>query len=138
RLPAEELRKELTARGGGGEAKVMKRDLRKALPRDHLAAVDRLVTIVDGEAQFVSNPPVLVPVEGLLDDDQRARYVEVIQSFLTQYRESLPPHIRGLMERYRFSHIARKVVGVGSVGTRCWAVLMTGRDASDPLILQLK
>jgi uncharacterized protein (DUF2252 family) len=138
RLPAEDLRKELTARGGVGEAKVMKRDLRKALHRDHLAAFDRLVTIVDGEAQFVSNPPVLVPVEGLLDDEQRARYVEVIQSFLHQYRESLPPHIRGLMERYRFSHIARKVVGVGSVGTRCWAVLMTGRDESDPLILQLK
>lgn len=138
RLPAEELRKKLTARGGVHEEKELKRDLRKALHRDHLGAFDRLVTIVDGEARFVSNPPVLVPVEELLDDAQRARYVEVIQSFLHQYRESLPPHIRELVERYRFSHIARKVVGVGSVGTRCWAVLMTGRDESDPLILQLK
>jgi uncharacterized protein (DUF2252 family) len=87
---------------------------------------------------FVNQPPLLVPVEELLDEEQRARYVEVVRSFLTQYRESLTPHVRALVERYRFAHLARKVVGVGSVGTRAWAVLLLGRDHTDPLILQLK
>ena len=103
-----------------------------------MRAFDKLLHAVDGEMRFVSEPPLLVPVEDVLDGEQRERYVEVIQEFLRQYRESLPPHIRALVERYRFMHIARKVVGVGSVGTRAWVVLFNGRDASDPLLLQLK
>jgi hypothetical protein len=116
----------------------MKHQIHKALHRDHLRAFRRLIHLVDGRPRFVSDPPLLVPAEELLDADQRGRYVEVVRSFLTQYRESLTPHLRALMERYRFAHIARKVVGVGSVGTQSWAVLMVGRDESDPLILQLK
>jgi uncharacterized protein (DUF2252 family) len=138
RLPAEKLRERLAAEADRGASKEVERQVRKALHRDHLAAFDRLVREVDGEIRFVSEPPLLVPVEELLDDEQRTRYVEVIRSFLTQYRESLPPHTRALLERYRFAHIARKVVGVGSVGTRAWAVLMVGRDGSDPMFLQLK
>jgi len=138
RLPADALHAKLSASADAQTGKEVKRQLRKALHRDHLRAFDRLIRTVDGEIRFVSEPPLLVPVEELLDDEQRTRYVEVIRSFLTQYRESLAPHLRALVERYRFTHIARKVVGVGSVGTRAWAVLLIGRDASDPLILQLK
>jgi uncharacterized protein (DUF2252 family) len=137
RLPAHELQEKLAA-GAGGAGKEVKRQANKALHRDHLRAFDRLIQIQDGGARFQSAPPLLVPIEDLLDDEQRTRYVEVIRSFLTQYRESLMPHLRSLVERYRFMHIARKVVGVGSVGTRAWVVLMIGRDAEDPLILQLK
>jgi uncharacterized protein (DUF2252 family) len=138
RLPAEQLQQRLTEHVDPKSAKEIKREMRRALHRDHLRAFDRLITSVDGSAAFVSRPPLLVPVEELLDDEQRERYVEVVRSFLTQYRESLSPHIRALAERYRFAHIARKVVGVGSVGTRAWAVLLLGRDHADPLILQLK
>jgi uncharacterized protein (DUF2252 family) len=138
RMPVDELHAKLEASAGRSAGKEVRRQVNKALRKDHLRAFDRLIEVVDGEARFRSEPPLLVPVEDLLDDEQRARYVEVIRSFLTQYRESLHPHMRALAERYRFRHIARKVVGVGSVGTRAWAVLMIGRDADDPLILQLK
>ncbi|HEY7478682.1 MAG TPA: DUF2252 domain-containing protein [Actinomycetota bacterium] len=138
RFPAEDLRAELTASADARSAKEVERELKKALHRDHLRAFDRLITVVDGTPMFVNQPPLLVPVEELLDEEQRARYVEVVRSFLTQYRESLTPHVRALVERYRFAHLARKVVGVGSVGTRAWAVLLLGRDHTDPLILQLK
>jgi uncharacterized protein (DUF2252 family) len=137
-LPAKELQARLSANADPQSGKEVKREVRKALHRDHLRAFDRLIETVDGEVRFVHEPPLLVPVEELLDDEQRTRYVEVIQSFLSQYRESLPPHTRALAERYRFKHIARKVVGVGSVGTRAWVVLLMGRDSTDPLVLQLK
>jgi uncharacterized protein (DUF2252 family) len=138
RLPAVALAEKLDSEADRETSKEVKREVRKALQRDHLRAFDRMVREVDGELRFNTEPPILVPVEELLDDEQRTRYVEVIRSFLTQYRESLMPHTRALVERYRFTHIARKIVGVGSVGTRCWAVLLMGRDSSDPLILQLK
>ena len=138
RLPAEQLHARLSAHADPETAKEVERGLRKALHRDHLRAFDRLITTEGGRAAFIHEPPLLVPVEELLDADQRTRYVEVVQSFLTQYREGLPPHTRALAERYRFAHMARKVVGVGSVGTRAWAVLLLGRDHGDPLILRLK
>ena len=138
RLPARDLRAKLKATADARAGKEVKRQVHRSLRRDHLRAFDRLLCQVDGEVRFVSEPPLLVPVEELLDHEQRERYVEVIREFLTQYRASLTPHIRALVERYRFVHIARKVVGVGSVGTRAWVVLSTGRDAADPLILQLK
>jgi uncharacterized protein (DUF2252 family) len=139
RLPALELQARLAEhRRTRRAAKEVHGEVRKALRRDHLRAFDRLLETVDGEIRFVSDPPILVPVEELLDERQRARYVEVVQAFLRQYRESLAPHVRGLVEGYRFVHIARKVVGVGSVGTRAWVVLMMGPSARDPLLLQLK
>ena len=137
RLPSQALQERLAA-AAKGDAKEVDRKVRKALHKDHLHAFERLIDCKEGEGCFLSQPPLLVPVEELLDDEQRERYVEVIQDFLRQYRDCLTPHTRTMIERYRFMHIARKVVGVGSVGTRCWVILMLGRDQSDPLILQLK
>jgi uncharacterized protein (DUF2252 family) len=116
----------------------VKKSIDKALRHDHLTAFDKLIECQDGDVRFTSNPPLLVPVEELLDGGQRGRYVEVITGFLQQYRQSLSPHLRAMVESYRFVHMARKVVGVGSVGTRAWVVLFEGRDAGDPLLLQLK
>jgi uncharacterized protein (DUF2252 family) len=137
RLPSKALQQRLSA-AAKGAGKEVDRKVRKALHKDHLHAFDRLIACEDGEGCFISQPPLIVPVEELLDDEQRARYVEVIQEFLRQYRRCLMPHTRTMIERYRFMHIARKVVGVGSVGTRCWVILMLGHDQSDPLLLQLK
>lgn len=103
-----------------------------------MKAFSRLIDNTDGVAQFIADPPVLVPIGDLMDGEQRDRYVEVVQEFLTQYRASLAPDRRMLLESYRYLDMARKVVGVGSVGTRAWVVLFTGRDGADPLLLQLK
>ena len=116
----------------------MKRDVRKALRRDHLHAFDHHVRIVQGRPRFVSKPPLLVPVDELLDGPQRDQYVKMVRDFLRRYRDSLPPDRRLLLETFHFVDMARKVVGVGSVGTEAWVALMMGRDAADPLLLQLK
>ena len=126
---------ELADRRSSAEAK---KRIRQALQRDHLRAFDRLVERDGDVLRFISNPPLLTPVEDLLDGDQSKRYVEVIQEFLRQYRGSLSTDRQYLVSSYRFVHMARKVVGVGSVGTRAWVVLFVGRDSGDPLLLQLK
>jgi uncharacterized protein (DUF2252 family) len=137
-LSADELRERLTALGGRKAGKEVDKRVAKALERDHLHAFGRHLAEVEGSPRFVSNPPVLVPADELLDGEQRERYVDVVQDFLHQYRESLRHDRRELIESYRFVQMARKVVGVGSVGTRAWVVLLVGRDADDPLLLQLK
>lgn len=137
-LSVDDLRARLGELGGRKAGHEVDRRATKALQRDHLHAFDRHLTTVDGRPRFVSDPPLLVPADELLEGESRERYVEVVRDFLTQYRTSLRPDRRALLESYRFVQLARKVVGVGSVGTRAWVVLMMGRDADDPLLLQLK
>jgi len=138
RMSAKDLRRRLSTLADRTSAKEAQKRLDKALRRDHLRAFERHLVVTDDQPRFVSNPPVLEPADELLVGEQRERYVEVVQEFLRKYRASLAPDRRVLMEGYRFVSIARKVVGVGSVGTRAWVVLMQGRDAGDPLLLQLK
>ena len=138
RLSGTELRERLAKEGGRKTAGQVAKQLRKAAGRDHLHAFDRHLQVVDGQPRFRSNPPLVVPVGELLTGMERDRYVETVRSFLRQYRASLPPERRTLLESYRYIDMAHKVVGVGSVGTRCWIVLMMGRDSADPLLLQLK
>lgn len=138
RLPGQALEERLEQLSDKVSTKEVRRRVRRALVRDHLKAFERLIRDEEGLPQFVADPPVLVPVRDLLDGDQRERYVEVVQEFLAQYRSGLAPDRRVLLESYRFVDMARKVVGVGSVGTRAWVVLFMGRDAGDPLLLQLK
>ena len=113
-------------------------DVRKGLRRNHLTAFSKLIDESDGEPRFARRPPLLVPIDDLLDDRSRRRYVKVIREFLHQYRSSLSSQHQHLLDGYRYVHLARKVVGVGSVGTRSMVVLMMGLDESDPLLLQLK
>jgi uncharacterized protein (DUF2252 family) len=138
RLPGPALRDRLEELSDKTSVKEVRKRLKRALERDHLKAFSRLVEHRDGVARFIADPPLLVPIGDLLDGEQRDRYVEVVQAFLTQYRASLTPDRRTLLESYRYLDMARKVVGVGSVGTRAWVVLFTGRDGHDPLLLQLK
>ena len=116
----------------------IERDVAKGLTRGHLSAFDKLVERSGTDLRFRSDPPLLVPAVELLDEAARRRYVAVIREFLAQYRASLATDRRQLLDGYRFVEMARKVVGVGSVGTRAWVVLMIGRDEDDPLLLQLK
>lgn len=137
-LSVDELRHRLGELGSRKAGQEVERRTAKALERDHLHAFGRHLATVDGRPRFVSDPPLLVPADELLEGTPRDRYVEVVRDFLTQYRMSLRPDRRVLLESYRFVQLARKVVGVGSVGTRAWVVLLMGRDADDPLLLQLK
>ena len=95
-----------------------------------------LTELVDGEPRFVSKPPLIVPVETLLEGHPNR--VEHLRDIYRRYRQSLAPERRRLLESFRYAHLARKVVGVGSVGMRSWILLLLGRDNEDALILQLK
>jgi uncharacterized protein (DUF2252 family) len=122
-------------------AKAMKearKNVKKAGKKNSLRAFDRLVRVVDGEPRIISDPPLLVPARELVSEDQAQELEERMLELLGRYRESLTGDRRHLLDSYRFVEMARKVVGVGSVGTRAWVVLMMGRDGQDPLFLQAK
>lgn len=124
---------------GAKAVKRVERGVAKARAKDSLRALNRLTHRVDGELRIVSRPPLLVPVEELIPDEETERRVEgEIRTVLDRYAESLKGDRRRLLRCYRFRHMAHKVVGVGSVGTRAWIVLLTGRDDEDPLFLQAK
>jgi uncharacterized protein (DUF2252 family) len=120
------------------ELKVADKNIKKAEKKNSLKAFDRLVREVDGEPRFISDPPLLVPARELLSEEREQDYEEAMREVLRSYRESLQGDRRHLLDSYSFVEMARKVVGVGSVGTRCWVVLMMGRDGEDPLFLQPK
>jgi uncharacterized protein (DUF2252 family) len=110
----------------------------KAMGRDHLRTVATLTQVVDGVRRIISDPPLLVPVAELAPGVARDELEESMENLLWDYADSLAPGHRELARSYSFVDMARKVVGVGSVGTRCWVVLMRGRDDGDPLLLQVK
>ncbi len=110
----------------------------KARTKDSMQAFEKLTHVVDGERRIISTPPLIVPVEELFAEEVVKPLYESFHSLVRTYRRSLLGDRRHLLESFRFSHIARKVVGVGSVGTRAWILLMLGRDDQDPLFLQAK
>jgi uncharacterized protein (DUF2252 family) len=119
-------------------ARQVDRDLSSAGRKDSTRAFSRLTHVVDGKPRFVSAPPLLVPVDELLTGAELERSEAAIASALDSYRSSLPQDRQVLLDFYHYQDMARKVVGVGSVGTRAWVLLFLGRDAADPLVLQSK
>jgi len=110
----------------------------KAETKDSMKAFAKLTEVVDGERRIVSDAPLLVPARELMGDVDPATLEAWLHEQLRIYRHSLEPDRRHLLEGYRMVDLARKVVGVGSVGTRCWILLMLGKDDADPLFLQVK
>jgi uncharacterized protein (DUF2252 family) len=108
----------------------------KLRTRDSTQAVAKLTTMVGGEREIVSNPPLIVPLEELADPETGTSY-DMLRSLVSDYARTLPPDRRHLLGRFRLTRVARKVVGVGSVGTQAWIVLMEAED-DDPLLLQAK
>jgi uncharacterized protein (DUF2252 family) len=106
----------------------------KVRTRDSMQAVAKLTKVVDGQREIVSDPPLIVPVEDLAPD---ASY-DMLRSLVSDYMRTLPPDRQHLLGRFRLTRVARKVVGVGSVGTQAWIVLMEAEDDLDPLLLQAK
>jgi uncharacterized protein (DUF2252 family) len=103
-----------------------------------LRAVKKLTERVGGELRFRQVPPLLVPLRDLVDPEDVRHDSDIVQAALDAYAVSLEEDRRYLFENYRFVDMARKVVGVGSVGTRAWVLLFTGRNGQDPLVLQMK
>jgi uncharacterized protein (DUF2252 family) len=116
----------------------VRRGVAKAQAKDSTRALEKLTHVVDGELRILADPPLIVPAEELMAADETRDLEEVLLQMLDSYRASLPRDRQHLLDGYRFRHLARKVVGVGSVGTRAWIVLLTGADDSDPLFLQAK
>ncbi|MEU1310886.1 DUF2252 domain-containing protein [Streptomyces cinnamoneus] len=112
--------------------------LETARTRDHLQAFEKLTTVVDGTRRITSDPPLIVPLEELLADVGHAELEGRLRLLVERYGHTLAADRRHLLDQFRMVGAARKVVGVGSVGTRCWVVLMLGRDEDDPLLLQAK
>ena len=110
----------------------------KARAKDSLRALGKLTERVDGELRIVSRPPLVVPIEELLPADEKIDVEAMLKGVLEDYAATLKGDRRRLLETYTLRHVAHKVVGVGSVGTRAWIMLLTGRDDEDPLFLQAK
>jgi uncharacterized protein (DUF2252 family) len=138
RVSVTELRRLLADDIDAKAGKRFDKAIAKAMGRDHLRSVATLTDVVDGVRRIRSDPPLLVPVAELAPDVTRDELEESMENLLWDYADSLAPGHRELARSYSFVDMARKVVGVGSVGTRCWVVLMRGRDDGDPLLLQVK
>jgi uncharacterized protein (DUF2252 family) len=111
----------------------------KARTRDSMEEVAKLTRMVDGRPRILSDPPVLVPIDELTPSETDREGLEAfLTDMIARYRRTLETDRRYLLQQYEFCDMARKVVGVGSVGTRCWIVLMLGRHDGDPLFLQVK
>ncbi|WP_411104837.1 DUF2252 domain-containing protein [Streptomyces sp. cmx-4-9] len=110
----------------------------KARGRDTLQAFGKLTELVDGQRMIRADPPLLVPIADLMPDVERGELEERLRRLVAHYGQTLSSDRRALLEDYRLADMARKVVGVGSVGTRCWILLLLGRDGRDPLFLQAK
>jgi hypothetical protein len=110
----------------------------KARSRDSMSAVSKLCQQVDGTMRIIDQSPLIVPIDVLLPGDDRAAVLDELHKLMRAFRNSLELDRRVLLEQFDLTDFARKVVGVGSVGTRAWIALMLGGDGGDPLLLQMK
>jgi uncharacterized protein (DUF2252 family) len=121
------------------QRKAVDKDLVKARTRDSMQEVAKLCQQEDGRLRIAADPPLVVPVDELVPEQANRKALQSqLADLVASYRRTLETDRRYLLEQFEFADMARKVVGVGSVGTRCWIVLMLGRDQADPLFLQVK
>jgi uncharacterized protein (DUF2252 family) len=137
-VDADELLNEVKPEMAPGEYKQLTRDLARARSRDSAHVFSKLTKSVDGEPRFVSEPPVTVPVFDLYPKVEAEQIQRSVLGVLSGYRSTLPNERQHLLDGYRFVELARRVVGVGSVGIGAWILLFLGRDDADPLVLQAK
>jgi uncharacterized protein (DUF2252 family) len=110
----------------------------KARTKDSLQAQSKLTEVVNGRRRIISDPPLIVPLAELAEEQQPDAVFESLRQLVRSYRRTLQTDRRHLVEEFELVDVARKVVGVGSVGTRAWILLFEGRDSNDPLFLQAK
>lgn len=135
----EQLKARFAGQLHGARGKKLDHTVAKAYTRDNLGALGRFAGTRHGEPRIIGEPPLIVGIDELVEEGtDPASLKQQLRGVLSAYRDSLEPERRTLLDRYRFVDLARKVVGVGSVGTRSWMVLMLGDDEHDALFLQAK
>ena len=137
-LDTEEAVKQIGKTLGKEREARAKATLKKARTRNSLQALTKLTTVVDGRTRILSQPPLLVPIDELWGPEFAATAFATLQDLVRSYRRTLASDRRHLLEQFKLVEVARKVVGVGSVGTRAWILLFEGIDGKDPLFLQAK
>ena len=130
----ERWRKDVTAQA----VRTFERNVAKARGKDSLRALAKLCHDVNGGPRIISDPPLIVPLDELLSGADHAQLDAAVRRIIRDYQRSVPRDRRQLLDGYECVDVARKVVGVGSVGTRAWIALLLGRDRGDPLFLQVK
>jgi uncharacterized protein (DUF2252 family) len=121
------------------QRKLSDKAMAKARTRDSMQEVAKLTRVVDGKPRIIAEPPLLVPIADLLPaKTDRQTFQAQMKDLIATYRRTMETDRRYLLDEFEFTDLARKVVGVGSVGTRCWIILLLGRDTNDPLFLQVK
>ncbi len=128
----------MQAQADAAQRKRARKGLAKAHGKNQLRAAAKLTTVVDGRLQFIDDPPLIVSAGKLFGTELGKDLEAAVRGSLDSYHESLNADRRHLLDKYQFMDLARKVVGVGSVGTRAWIALFIGRDEDDPLVLQVK
>jgi hypothetical protein len=135
----DELRAQFNTQLRERQKKLLDKGLAKARTRDSMQELGKLTRMVDGRPRIISDPPLLVPIDELMPAERdRDSLEEELRGLIAKYQRTLETDRRYLLHQFKFCDMARKVVGVGSVGTRCWIILMLGRDETDPLFLQVK
>jgi uncharacterized protein (DUF2252 family) len=137
-LQVHHLLRELRAEFSASRLTRVEADVAKARTKDSMRAVRKLTAHIDGERRFLDDPPLVVTLESLFGKEGWHAIADEVESMVASYRSALSPERRDLLDQYRLVHVARKVVGVGSVGTRAWIALFVGVDSDDPLVLQVK
>jgi uncharacterized protein (DUF2252 family) len=137
-LSVTELASRLRQQSDTRQANAVDKAVTKAQTKDSMKAFAKLTEIVDGERRIKSDPPLIVRIEDLVEGVDADAVAHIVRSVIRGYRQTLQGDRRRLFEGFRVVDSAHKVVGVGSVGTRCFIVLLVGRDTDDPLFLQLK
>jgi uncharacterized protein (DUF2252 family) len=138
RIDVDDLVAEFRDQVKKGVVKRTEKALAKARTRDSMTAFSKLTAMVDGEPQIVSDPPLIERIADMAPGHSGEELFERLRQLTRRYRQSLQNDRRILLEQFRLVDFARKVVGVGSVGTRAWIGLLLGRDEQDPLFLQFK
>jgi uncharacterized protein (DUF2252 family) len=138
RLDANGIDEQLRAARDRRLERSLRRSEAKGYAHDRMGALAKLTHVVDGEPRIISDPPLLVPLAELAERQNGSPLESLLRELFDRYRRTLSGDRRKLLERFRYADLARKVVGIGSVGTRCWLLLMVGRDERDPLFLQIK
>ncbi len=138
RLDIESALAEFGSQFSAKQVKRTEKTLAKARTRDSMSAFSKLTHEVDGQARIVADPPLIVPIDDLAEGTERDEMFDGLHELLRSYRATLQHDRRVLLEEFELADFARKVVGVGSVGTRAWIALLLGADGRDPLFLQMK
>ena len=138
RFEIEKLMPQMRDEVGRKMRKRLDRVVAKARSRDNVQAFSKLSQSIDGERRIVSDPPLIVRLDDFPDSEQRDRLKADGERLLLEYSLTLPHERRILLNQFQLVDSARKVVGVGSVGTAAWVALLLGRDTRDPLFLQVK